>query len=423
MPTLYDVARPQAWVIAIGEEILRGELVDTNTAFLAKHLERLGFSVRRHIVAGDAREELVEILRDAAGRARVVMCTGGLGPTGDDLTAACAAEAFGRRMVLDEEARRMVTERIAVYGLKPDAANLKQAEIPEEACIIPNPLGTAPGIELREGECTLFFFPGVPREMKPMFEETVRTRLAAISGIPETRESIRLSFFGIGESRVAKAVADLESSYPNIAFRYRFTFPCNHLTLQATDDEAAGKLGQVVESIEERLRKYLFSRNGKSHPEAVLDLLRSHNATLSTAESCTGGWIAKLVTDIPGSSDVFREGVVTYSNEAKIRLLGVPSALVEEHGAVSEPVVRAMAEGMRNLAGTTYAVAVSGVAGPGGGSEEKPVGTVWLAMTHPGGIYSTLRRFPGSREAVRLLSAHAALELVRRHLAGFLEDA
>ncbi len=212
----------------------------------------------------------------------------------------------------------------------------------------------------------------------------------------------------------------MEQANPDIAFRYRFTFPVNHLTLQATEGRADAKLTEIVETIAERLEKYLFSRNGKSHPEVVFELLRQHGNTLATAESCTGGWIAKLITDLPGSSDVFHEGVVTYSNEAKMRLLGVPEAMIAEHGAVSEPVVRAMAEGMKSRVGTDFAVAVSGVAGPGGGSEEKPVGTVWLGMAHPEGVVSTCRRFPGSREAVRLLSAHAALELVRRHLKGFL---
>ncbi len=204
MSVLYDASRPKAWVLAIGEEILRGELVDTNTAFLSERLEKLGFSVRRQLTIGDDRCELMEILREAARMARVVVCTGGLGPTGDDITAASAAEAFGRTTKLDEQARRMVEERIAVYGLKPDAANLKQAEIPEGARIVPNPLGTAPGIEMDENGCTLFFLPGVPREMKPMFQETVETKLKEISGGAEAGTSVKLSFFASGNLALPK---------------------------------------------------------------------------------------------------------------------------------------------------------------------------------------------------------------------------
>jgi nicotinamide-nucleotide amidase len=405
-----------AEIITIGTEMLLGDLVDTNTAWLSSRLATLGVGVYRHTTVGDNRDRIVGALREAAARADLVISTGGLGPTSDDLTNECLSIVAGRGMVEYPEAREHVDEMFRKFGREPTPNNYKQALFPKGTELIPNPLGTAMGA-LLESDGTLFAtLPGVPSEMKRMFEDTLEPLIRA-----RTDGSIvsrTLWFAGIGESALAEQVQDfLDATDPTVAplagqgkVRLRIT------TRAATQEEAEEKIAPVEKEILSRLGDYYFGEDDETLESAVGHLLKERGDTLALAESCTGGLLAKRLTDIAGSSAYLEEGLVTYSNESKERLLGVPHELIVEHGAVSEPVARAMAEGVRKLAGTDYGLSVTGIAGPDGGTEEKPVGLVFVGLSDAEGTLVErldLSAWARSREAIRERSANRALDLLR----------
>lgn len=410
-----------AEVLAIGTEMLLGELVDTNTAWISRRLAALGVGIYRHTTVGDNLERIAAALQEAASRADLVITTGGLGPTSDDLTNEALARATGRRMVEYAEAREHVERKFREFGRKPSPSNYKQALFPEGTILIPNPLGTAMGA-LLESDGTLFAtLPGVPQEMRGMFEETL---------VPLIRErsegaivSRTLWFVGLGESALAERVQDLlDAENPTVAplagqgkVRLRIT------ARAATPEEAERQIEPVAREILSRLGRYYFGEDEETLESVVGRLLTEKGRTLALAESCTGGLLAKRLTDIPGSSRYFKEGLVTYSNEAKERLLGVPRELLVRYGAVSEEVARAMAEGVRRLADSDYGLSVTGIAGPEGGTPEKPVGLVWVGLADAGGIRAeklNLTAWSRSREAIRERSASGAFDLLRRRLEG-----
>jgi nicotinamide-nucleotide amidase len=408
-----------AEIVSFGTELLLGELVDTNVAWLSARLAALGVSVYRHTTVGDNMERVIAALQEAASRADLVLTTGGLGPTSDDVTNESLGLATGREMVEYPEARRHVDEMFARFGREPTASNYKQALFPEGSELIPNPVGTAMGA-LLEHDGTLFAtLPGVPAEMERMFEETLEPLIKERSeGAIVSRT---LHFSGIGESALAEKVQDLlDASNPTVAplasagkVRLRIT------TRATTIEEAEEKIEPVAEEILDRLGKYYFGEDDETLESALARLLTERGATLALAESCTGGLLAKRLTDMAGSSAYFMEGLVTYSNDAKERLLGVPHDLLMEHGAVSEPVARAMAEGVREDAGTDYGLSVTGVAGPDGGTEEKPVGLVFVGISDEDG--TTVERldlsaFRRSREVIRERSTNRAFDLLRHRI-------
>ncbi len=410
-----------AEIVAVGTEILLGGLVDTNTAWLSRRLADLGVAVHRHTAVGDDKGSLAAALSEAASRADLVVSTGGLGPTLDDLTHEAMARATGREMVEYPEARRHVDEAFERFtGRRPPPSAYKQALFPEGSRLIANPLGTAMGALLELDGGTLFAtFPGVPTEMKGMFEETLeplikeRTEGAIVSRT--------LWFVGMGESALAEKVQDLlDASDPTVAplagqgkVRLRIT------ARAATPEEAKKKIQPVEEEILARLGDYYFGADSETIEGAVGRLLEERGATLALAESCTGGLLAKRLTDVAGASAYFSEGFVTYSNESKERLLGVPHETLVEHGAVSEPVARAMAEGARRVSGADYALSVTGIAGPEGGTEEKPVGLVYVGLSDANGTVAErldLSAWRRSREAIRERSANHAFDLLRHRL-------
>jgi len=410
-----------AEIVTIGTEMLLGDLVDTNTAWISQRLAALGVSMYRHTTVGDNNDRIIGALRDAASRTDLVVTTGGLGPTSDDLTNACLGMLTGRPMVEYPEARRHIDEKFAKFGREPTPSNYKQALFPEGTELIPNPLGTAPGA-LVEWEGTLFAtLPGVPSEMKRMFEETLEPLIRERSD--GSIVSKTLHFAGIGESALAEKVQDfLDASDPTVAplagqgrVRLRIT------TRAATEEEAHGKIRPVEEEILDRLGEYFFGEDEETLESSVGRLLAERGATVALAESCTGGLISKRLTDIAGSSAYFVEGFVTYSNASKERLLGVPKEMFAEHGAVSEPVARAMAEGARKISGADYGLSVTGVAGPGGGTEEKPVGLVYVGVTDAEGAVAEeldLTAWARSRSSIRERSANRALDLLRLRIEG-----
>ena len=408
-----------AEILTIGTEILLGDLVDTNAAWLGGRLASLGVSIYRHTTVGDNKSRITDALKEAASRTDLVITTGGLGPTSDDLTNACLGEAAGREMVEYPEARRHVDEMFKRFGRTPTQSNYKQALFPEGSELIPNPLGTAMGAMLELDDALVATFPGVPGEMKGMFEETLEPLIRERS--EGSIVSRTLWFTGIGESALAEKVQDfLDASDPTVAplasqgkVRLRVT------ARAATPEEAEEKIELVAEEILSRLKEYYFGEDDETLEGAVGKLLTEQGATLALAESCTGGLLAKRMTDRAGSSAYFMEGLVTYSNEAKERLLGVPNALLVEHGAVSEPAARALAEGVREAAGTDYGLSVTGVAGPDGGTEEKPVGLVFVGLSDADGTVAErldLSAWSRSREAIRERSANRAFDFLRHRI-------
>jgi nicotinamide-nucleotide amidase len=408
-----------AEIVTIGTEMLLGDLVDTNTAWISQRLAELGVAIYRHTTVGDNPDRIVEALREASSRSTLVITTGGLGPTSDDLTNACLATLTGREMEEYPEARRHVDEMFERFGRKPTENNYKQALFPTGTELIPNPVGTAMGA-LVEWEETLFAtLPGVPVEMKTMFGETLEPLIRARS--EGSIVSKTLHFAGIGESALAEKVQEfLDARDPTVAplagqgrVRLRIT------TRAATEEEALDKISPVEREILSRLNDFYYGQGDETLEGAVARLLQKRGATLALAESCTGGLLAKRLTDMAGSSAFFTEGLVTYSNEAKERLLGVPHALLLEHGAVSEPVARAMAEGARKTSGADYGLSVTGIAGPDGGTEEKPVGLVFVGISDAGDTFAEkldLTAWARSRDAVRERSTNRAFDLLRLRL-------
>ncbi len=410
-----------AEILTIGTEILLGDLVDTNSAYLGGRLAALGVSIYRHTTVGDNAERITAALREAASRTDLVITTGGLGPTSDDLTNQCLGEAAGREMVEYPEAQRHVDEMFRRFGREPTPSNYKQALFPEGSKLIPNPVGTAMGTMLELDGALVATFPGVPGEMRQMFEDTLEPLIRERSeGAIVSRT---LWFTGIGESALAEQVQDLlDASDPTVAplagqgkVRLRITTRAN------TPEEAEKKINPVADEILARLGDYYFGEDDETLESALGKLLTERGATLALAESCTGGLLAKRLTDGAGASAYFVEGLVTYSNESKEQLIGVPNDLLVQHGAVSDPVAGAMAEGVRKIAGTDYGLSVTGVAGPDGGSEEKPVGLVFVGVSDEEGTeverldLSAWRR---SREAIRERSANRAFDLLRHRILG-----
>lgn len=407
--------------LSIGDELILGEVIDTNAAHISARLyDHAGIRVRRHLTVGDNEEEIVAALRELAAQHDAVVVTGGLGPTSDDLTAAAAARAAGVELELNSEALAHLesfAQRIS-GGLHP--ANRRQAMIPEGSPLIPNPLGTACGFVIRIGGAELFFMPGVPFEMKRMFEETVLPNLAG-KGI-RSGQRVILKVFGMSEAEVGVRLQDAIPAGSPVELAYCVRFPAIDLILR-TGAEHAGELPPAVTAVQERLGNVIFAKGEQSMDQVLAALFRESGLTLALAESCTGGMIAARITQEPGSSAYFLEGNVTYSNEAKSRMIGVPPELIAAHGAVSAEVACAMATGARSAAGSDIALSVTGIAGPEGGSEEKPVGTVYIALAAKDACQVARFNFQGGREEVRAITCFTALDWLRNYLLSLKEAA
>lgn len=405
-------------VIVVGNELLNGVLADTNTARFGALMARHGLSVLRGQVVPDDAGAIGDALELAASRSDLVLTSGGLGPTSDDLTIASAASWAGLELIEHPPTLEGIKRRFAARGIPFTPNNARQAMIPRGATVLDNPVGTAPGVRMTHRETTFFFFPGVPRELERLAEDYLSPWLAENAPVRSYKSCI-FKTFGRTESQVATLLDGIDSD-PNVHVAYRAHFPEIHVSLHVLGGEAGdadGLLTRIGAQVRERLGPIVFGEDAEgSFAQAVGAALGAAGATLATAESCTGGWAAKLITDVPGSSAWLMEAVVTYSNEAKTRRLGVPAALLEARGAVSEEVARAMAEGLRDRAGTSHAVATTGIAGPGGGRPDKPVGTIHVALATAEGTRHRRLSLPFDRERNRLLTAYVALEMVRRAL-------
>jgi nicotinamide-nucleotide amidase len=412
-----------AEILATGEEIRTGTLVDSNSAHIAARLEEAGVKVVRIQAVGDDLEELGAVLLEIGARADLAVVTGGLGPTADDLSAAAAAAAAGVELHLLPEALASIEEFFRKRNRLMSATSRKQAMLPAGAEVLINTVGTAPGFGISLGRCRFFFLPGVPFEMRHLLEAQVLPRLSAALGDRREYRSVRtLSVFGMTESITGERLAGIEAHFPAVKLGLRAAFPEIQVKLYACAPDPGRALQQLDGAaawVGERLGDVLFSDAGEPMAAVVGGLLRERGASLALAESCTGGLIAHRLTEIPGSSDYFHAALVTYANEAKVRILGVATQTLVDFGAVHPETAREMAAGARRLAGATYGLATSGIAGPGGGSSEKPVGTVCIGLATPAGARGFRFEFHGhARVHNKQLFAMKAMDLLRRELLG-----
>jgi nicotinamide-nucleotide amidase len=407
----------KAEIIAVGSELLTPDRLDTNSLFLTEELNKIGIEVVRKSVVGDNREYLSAAFKEALERVELVIASGGLGPTEDDLTRETVAELLGRKLRRSDEILRTIEGRFRALGRDMPEVNVRQAMVPEGAEALDNPRGSAPGLWIEDAGRMIALLPGPPRELKPMFREQILPRLERrASEVRMVHRELRVT--GLGESHVEQRIKPIYMRYPEVNTTI-LAAPGEiqlHLRLW-TDDARHGQkiLDEIVQGFELALTDRIFSKDGSSLDEVVARELTLHNATISAAESCTGGLLAQRLTSIAGSSSYFLGGVVCYSNERKTAWADVPPELILAKGAVSSEVAAALADGIRRRVGSTFGVGSTGVAGPGGGSEEKPVGTVHVALSHAGGVKERNARFPGDREAIRWHASQLALDMVRIH--------
>jgi nicotinamide-nucleotide amidase len=417
----------KAEIITIGDELLRGEIVDSNKARIAERLLLLDLECRFQVSVLDDPADMRDAFRRAADRSDFVLVSGGLGPTRDDLTTEVMAETFGREMELDDNSLAAIQAFFRRVGREMSDVNRKQAFFPTDADVLRNPIGTAPGFSIREGKAAFFAMPGVPRELDLMMDEQVLPRIEELlstagARVAERRvvRAVLLRTFGMGESTLEAELLDLARD-GDVDLGFRTSFPDNFLRPVArakTAEEADARIGQVTEAIRARLGAIVYGEGGDTMESVVGRLLAERGLSVATAESCTGGLIAERITDVPGSSAYFLGGIVAYSNAAKASQLGVSEALIESEGAVSGPVVRAMAEGARARFGSDFAVATSGISGPDGGTAEKPVGLVWIAISSAEGTHADSFVFQVDRSRHRSLTTQVALDWVRRSMLG-----
>jgi nicotinamide-nucleotide amidase len=416
----------RAVIIAVGSELLSPLRADTNSLFVTARLNELGIEVVTKLIVGDRRGDLSAAVRASLDQADLLVLTGGLGPTDDDLTRPSVADALGLALVEDPAILETIAERFARRGMAMPPVNRVQAQVPVGAAVLPNPNGTAPGLWIEHGGKTIVLLPGPPREMQPMLEAALAERLAPRAGGARLYRRL-LGIAGLTESQVEQVAQPVYSTWtawdPPISTSI-LAAPGQielHLSARgASERDAAEALDRATSEMRAVLGVNLFSADGRPLEQVVGDLLRARFWRIATAESCTGGLLASRLTDIPGSSDYVDRGVVCYSNQAKIDLLDVPGETIARHGAVSEEVGAAMAEGVRDRAGAEVGVGITGIAGPGGGSEQKPVGTVVVAVAYPGGTRVRRFLFLGARAQVKFQASQAALDMVRRALEEFL---
>lgn len=409
-----------AEIIAVGSELLTPFRADTNSLYITSKLNEIGIPVSAKMIVGDRRDELAEFVRASVGRVDLVVVTGGLGPTDDDVTREAVAEALQRPIEEREAIVERIRARFAARGLDMPAVNRKQAQVIQGATVLANANGTAPGQWIDVDGKLVVLLPGPPREMRPLLDRVIAERLAPAAGGARIYRRV-LKIAGRTESHVEQLAQPVYSAWtawePPVSTSI-LAAPGQielHFSVRAaSEQEGVAVLDRATDAMLAALGDDVYSTDGRALEQVVGDLLRARGWRVATAESCTGGLVASRLTDVAGSSDYVDRGFVCYSNDAKTELLGVPEAMIREHGAVSEPVGIAMARGARERARVDLAVGITGIAGPGGGSEHKPVGTVVVAVSGPAGDEVRTFQFPGGREQVKFQSSQAALNMLRR---------
>jgi nicotinamide-nucleotide amidase len=405
---------PDAEIIAIGSELLTPQKIDTNSLYLTDQLNALGVEVVRKTVVGDERERLMDTILGAVARSQIIVLTGGLGPTEDDLTRDAVASALGRAMVFRQDICDQIEERFRRFQRKMVEINRRQAYIVDGAEVLTNDRGTAPGQWIEQNSTVLMLLPGPPNELKSMFEKECLPRLQRLLP-PQVIHTLMLRVVGMPESDLDQLIAPVYLRYPNLATTILAVSGEIHIHLRARSADAAqaeALIAEVAAQIEPLIGDRIYSRNGDSLEKVVGDLLRARHAHLSVAESATAGLLGGRITAVPNSSDYFLGGFLAYSDRMKTKLLGVPPEMLIEHTAVSEPVAKAMAEGAKERTGSDYALSITGYAGP----EGENVGLVFIGLATPHGSEARRVQFPGDRERVRAFSTNIALDLLRRNL-------
>ncbi len=403
-------------LICVGTELLLGNIVNTNAAFISEKCAMLGLSMYYQSVVGDNAGRLEHLLRTAKERSDVIILSGGLGPTQDDLTKETAAEVMGRKLVEDERAKKEIKDCLAKLGRTITENNWKQSLVPEGSTVLYNSNGTAPGIIMEDGDTRMILLPGPPNELVPMFEEQVYPYLRDLQ--PEMICSRMVKLCGIGESAAETKILDLLSAQKNPTVAPYAKTGEVHLRITAKAENEKKALA-MIEPVEEELRQRFGNHVYTDDPEVTLEmaaaeLLKERKLTVTTAESCTGGLLAGRLVNVPGISDYFKEGYITYSNEAKEKLLGVSHETLEAYGAVSSQTAAEMAEGGAKAAGADLCVSVTGIAGPEGGTKEKPVGLVYVGCYCKGKVFTEKRLYSGSRSKIREYSVANALTFLRK---------
>ena len=400
-------------ILSTGDELLTGQVVDTNSAWLMDRLWDLGLMVRRKTLVGDDRDDLDAALRETTGRADLVVMSGGMGPTEDDLTIARVAAVLGVPLELHEPSLRSIEGRFQRFGRVMTPNNAKQAWFPRGAEVIPNRFGTAPGFAVRLGRAEVVCLPGVPLEFKGLSEEWLLPRVAGrLTDVPASR---LVKLFAVPESHADQAMRPVmdDPAHADVRFGYRAHWPEIHVKWSVPGPDAEARADRILAAVRGIFGDAIWGEGKDELPALVVTRLAARGERVALAESCTGGLLAELVTRVPGASNVFDLGVVSYANAMKERIVGVPAALLEAHGAVSEPVARALAEGVRAAARATWGIGITGIAGPTGGTPEKPVGTVHVALAGPAGTKAVARAYFGDRDRVRKTAAYEALNLLR----------
>lgn len=410
-----------AEIVAVGSELLTPYRQDTNSLFLTERLNELGVEVRFKTVVGDSRADLVGVARNALGRADIVIFMGGLGPTEDDLTREAVAEALGIELYRDPEIITELYKRFAERRMKMPENNSRQADVLDGAVLLRNPRGTAPAqwLVTSYNHATRYvtLLPGPPHELKPLFDSACLPRLKEV--LPPLFIAKRELKVAMGESACDARIAPIYSRYAGVQTTILAHGGETQIHLQSrasTQEEAEERIAEVSDKIEDELADCVFSTGGESLEQIVGYFLQMRGSTLAVAESCTGGMLAARITSISGSSRYFLGGAVVYSNELKTLLAGVPAELIAAHGAVSREVAISLAKGIRERTGATFGIGITGIAGPGGGTPEKPVGLVFVALADEKDAQATERRFPGDRERIRMWASFSALDMMRRKL-------
>ncbi len=409
----------KAEVVTIGDEILYGQITDTNSQWISTELDKIGVKTVRKSSVGDGESEILQIFEEAFSRADIIIVTGGLGPTKDDITKKTIAKFFEDELVINEHALAFVTDFFEKRGRVLTEINRLQAAIPAKCTYLPNAVGTAPGMWMPKDGKVLISLPGVPFEMKYLMENEVLPRILQHFTLPVIVHKI-IRTIGIGESFLAETIAQWEDALPeNLKLAYLPSFGQVKLRLSGFGSDKSNLSKEIDEEFAKifpLIGEYIFSTDNEDLEAAIGSMLIERKATVATAESCTGGYLAHLFTSIPGSSAYFKGSVVSYANETKINVLGVKETTLQQYGAVSEQTVTEMAEGVRNLLKTDYAIATSGIAGPDGGTPDKPVGTIWLAVASATGTYAVQVLSSKTRMVNIQYGATVGLNLLRKQI-------
>lgn len=409
---------PKIEIMAIGSELLTPYFQDTNSLYLTGRLNELGMEVLYKTIVSDNWEDLVLCIEQALARANIIFAMGGLGPTRDDRTREAFATVLERKLIFRKELLQRIERRFKRRGLAMPSVNKKQAYVIQGAEVLENKNGTAPGLWLEKDSQIVILLPGPPHELQPMFESSVWNKLLELRTSFTARQSLKIT--GLTESKVETLIADLYPQEKHLSLT-TLAYPGQieiHLTgrSEKSEKKARAELNELSKKILSRLTENVFSTEGEELEEVVGKLLRSKRKTLAIAESCSGGFVSHRVTNVPGSSDYFLQGVIVYSNEAKVKLLGVTPNIIEKHGAVSAEVAMAMAVGIRNKSLSSLGLSITGIAGPAGGSPDKPVGLVYTALAWEEGVTYEKNLFLGSRDMIKFQSSQKALDMVRRYL-------